>query len=358
MSWRVLPAREFAAHAGRWQELNDRGPRTQLLDAEFVGLLLDEFGTGRELLAVHEGAMALLMPRGFARWQTFQPSQGPIGAWVSDPAHPPSEELLRALVRKLPGIMLACGVSQIDPDIHARPLDTPRLRTLDYIQTSRITIEGSFDAYWAKRPQNMRANIRRRRRRLEEAGTPPRLVTITDPAAMAKAVEEYGALELSGWKADRGTAVEKDNAQGRFYARMLEAYARRGEATVFQCRYGDRLAASDLCIHRDGVILVLKVAYDEALASSGPSFLLRHDQLQQLFDSGEYRRLEFYGKVREWHTKLTDEVRRMYHITAYRWAVVPRVAARLKRPRIEAAAPQGASEEQPSRPESAPSAAE
>ncbi len=357
MSWRVFPAREFPAHAAAWQALNDRGPRTPLLDAEFVALLLEVFGTGRELLAVSEGAMAVLMPLGFARWQTFQPSQAPLGAWVSDAAHGPSEELLRALVRRLPGLMLACGVSQIDPDLVARPETTPRLQTLDYIQTSRITIEGTFDAYWAKRPQNMRANIRRRRRRLDEAGTAPRLVTITDPAAMAQAVAEYGALESSGWKAGGGTAIAADNAQGRFYTRMLEAYARRGEATVYQCRYGDRLAASDLCIHRDGVIIVLKVTYDEALASTGPSFLLRHDQLQQLFDSGRFRRLEFYGKVREWHTKLTDEIRQMYHITAYRWALVPRLAERLKRPKPDAAV-QAEPAEQPSRPESAASAVE
>ncbi len=338
MSWKILPAREFAAHADAWQALNDRGPKTQLLDARFVGLLLEVFGTGRELLAVHEGAMAILEPQGFARWQTFQPSQAPLGAWVSDAEHPPSEKLLRALVRKLPGLALACGVSQIDPDFVARPEPTARLHTLDYIQTSRITIQGTFEEYWAKRPQNMRANVRRRRRRLEEAGTAPRLVTITDPAAMAKAVEEYGAIESSGWKAGNGTAIRADNAQGRFYTRMLEEYGKRGEATVFQCRYGDRLAASDLCIHRDGVIIVLKVTYDEALASSGPSFLLRHDALQQLFASGKFQRLEFYGKVRDWHTKLTDEVRQMYHVTAFRWAIVPRLAARRRKAEVHPAA--------------------
>ncbi|HEX5136651.1 MAG TPA: GNAT family N-acetyltransferase [Planctomycetota bacterium] len=340
MRWKILPAREFAAHAGAWQALNDRGPRTQLLDAEFIGLLLEVFGTGRELLAVHDGAMAVLQPKGFARWQTFQPSQGPLGAWVSDAKHPPSEDLLRSLAKEIPGVTLACGVTQIDPEILARPATTPRLRTLDYIETSRITIEGTFPDYWAKRPQNMRSNIRRRRRRLEEAGTPPRLLTITEPAEMARAVAEYGALESSGWKGENGTAVAADNAQGIFYTRMLEAYAERGEATVYQCRYGDRLAASDICIHREGVILVLKVAYDEALASTGPSFLLRHDQLQEIFESGRFERLEFYGKVRDWHTKLTDEIRQMYHITAYRWALVRRAVARLRRLKVarEAAA--------------------
>ena len=179
----------------------------------------------------------------------------------------------------------------------------------------------------------MRANIRRRRRRLEEAGTPPRLVTISDPAAMAGAVEEYGAIESSGWKASGGTAIDAGNAQGRFYTRMLEAYAKRGEATVFQCRYGDQLAASDLCIHRAGVIVVLKVTYDESLASSGPSFLLREDALAQLFASGQFSRLEFYGRVREWHTKFTEDIRQMYHLTVYRWATVPRLAMQIRAPK-------------------------
>jgi CelD/BcsL family acetyltransferase involved in cellulose biosynthesis len=328
MSWKVFPARaKFAAYADAWQKLNDRGARTPLLDAMFIGLLLESFGTGRELLAVRNGSMAVLEPEGFGRWQTFQPSQAPVGAWVSDPENPPAEGVLRRLVGKLPGLVLACGVSQMDPEIIERPDETRRLHTLDYIKTSRIVFDGTFEEYWAKRPQNLRANVRRRCRRLEEAGTPPRLVTITDPAAMAKAVEEYAALESSGWKGENGTAIAVDNAQGRFYTRLLEEYAKRGEATVFQCRFGDRLAASDLCLHRDGVIIVLKVAYDEQLASSGPSFVLRREELKHLFDSHEFKRLEFYGKVRDWHTKFTDDIRQMYHVTAYRWAMVPKILA-------------------------------
>jgi len=343
MSWKVMPAREFAVHADAWQALNDRGMKTPLLDARFVQPLLDVFGSGRELLAVHgdpraPGAMAIVERHGFGKWETFQPSQSPLGAWVSDAEHAPSEKLLLDLARKLPGIVLSCGVTQIDPDLVARPSPTDRLFALDYILTARIAVTGTFEDYWGARGRNLTKNMRRRRRRLEESGTKPRLEALTNPAAMARAVEEYGALESKGWKSGTGTAISGENAQGRFYTRMLEAFAARGEAVVYRYWYGDKLAATDLCIHKDGVIIVLKTTYDEALAESSPAMLMREDAFAQIFASGKFRRIEFYGKVMDWHTKWSDDFRQMYHLTAFRWAFVPRLLARLRKPKVEPAA--------------------
>lgn len=52
----------------------------------------------------------------------------------------------------------------------------------------------------------------------------PTLTCVTDPAGVAAALADYGALESAGWKAGTGTAIHPDNAQGRFYRRMLEAF--------------------------------------------------------------------------------------------------------------------------------------
>ena len=46
-------------------------------------------------------------------------------------------------------------------------------------------------------------------------------------------------LESAGWKAGSGTAVAPDNAQGRFYRAMLEAFAARGQARIYRYRFGD-----------------------------------------------------------------------------------------------------------------------
>ena len=53
MNWTVVPAREFAQHAARWQRLHAAGAASPLLAFDFVQPLLDVFGTGRELLAWH-----------------------------------------------------------------------------------------------------------------------------------------------------------------------------------------------------------------------------------------------------------------------------------------------------------------
>jgi CelD/BcsL family acetyltransferase involved in cellulose biosynthesis len=361
MSWRILPARDFAAHKDAWQALDDKWMKTPLLDVRFVGPLLEQFGSGREVLAIcgdprAPGAMAILERAGRGRWQTFQPSQSPLGAFLCDAEHAPSEALLSSLVRKLPGVALSCGVSQIDPALLARPEPTAKLHTLDYIRTACIPVQGTFEQYWSARGRNLTKNMRRRRRRLEESGTRPRLEALTDPAAMAGAVADYGALESKGWKSETGTAIRADNAQGRFYTAMLEAFAARKEAVVYRYWYGDLLAASDLCIERDGVIVILKTTYDESLAESSPAFLMREEAFERIFASGRYRRIEFYGKVMDWHTKWSEDFRTMYHLTAFRWAMIPRLLARLRKAEVEPAAPAEAPE-QPEKSEPTPAAA-
>ena len=60
-----------------------------------------------------------------------------------------------------------------------------------------------------------------------------------------------------------------------------------------------------------------------------------------LFDSKRIQRIEFYGKIMEWHSRWSDEARTMYHINCYRGPVVSAVwhiarAAR-RRPPLPAA---------------------
>jgi hypothetical protein len=87
MTWKLLPIGEFKDYHEQWQRINLRGPASPLLDMDFIVPLLKEFGSGKELLACHESAgqldaMALLSRSRRGVWQTFQPSQAPIGAWV------------------------------------------------------------------------------------------------------------------------------------------------------------------------------------------------------------------------------------------------------------------------------------
>jgi len=73
---------------------------------------------------------------------------------------------------------------------------------------------------------------------------------------------------------------------------------------------------------------VLKTAYDEALGRQfSPALLMREEACRSLFDAGDIERIEFYGRVMEWHLRWTGEVRTMYHLNAYRWPGLARLHA-------------------------------
>ena len=333
MSWTAVPARDFAQHAARWQRLHAAGPASPLLAADFVQALLDVFGTGRELLAWHgkgddTDTMTIVAPRRFGTWETFQPAQAPVGLWLQADTRP-ADGLLASLLQALPGPALMVGLTQCDPMLMARPGGA---HSFDYIETARITVQGSFDDYWNARGKNLRNNLKKQRNRLRQDGIATRLEIVRAPALMAGAVADYGRLETSGWKADEGTAVDAANDQGRFYRTMLEALARRGAASVYRYWFdgpdGPRLAAMDLCVEGGGCIVILKTAYDEALGPQlSPALLMREEATRSLFDESRFERIEFYGRVMEWHTRWTDEIRTMYHLNGYRWPLLGRLHA-------------------------------
>jgi len=324
MSWTVVPASRLAAHLPRWQALHAECAASPLLAPDFLAAALSAFATGDEVLAWYEdgGAtrvMTVLAPGGFGRWNTFQPSQAPVGFWLQRTGESP-ERFIPGLLRALPGPAIVLGITQCDPMLLPRPPDSARARTLDYIDTARISLAPGFDAYWNARGKNLRNNLKKQRKRLQQEGCATRLQVSRAPHEMADAVADYGMLETMGWKAAAGSAVSAANQQGRFYQAMLEAFARRGAARVYRYFIGERLAAMDLCIEGGGCVVVLKTAYDESLGGAlSPALLMREEACRDIFDDGRFERIEFYGRVMEWHLRWTDEVRTMYHLNSYRW---------------------------------------
>ena len=322
MTWTLTPAASFADSAAQWDALQATQADAPMLQADFVAALLAAFGTGAELLAVSADAMAIVRPHGRGSWATFQPAQAPLGMWIERPGLDRAAAMA-SLLRALPGVGLVLGLTQLDPLLAPTPVEA-----LDYIQTARITVAGTFDAYWAARGKNLRSNLKKQRAKLAADGVALRLQVSTDEHAMMDAVADFGQLESAGWKAQAGTAVHLDNAQGRFYSRMLAAFAARGAASVYRYWFGEQLVAMDLCIRQGGCIVVLKTTYDESVPKTySPALLMREDAVGALFEAGGTARIEFYGKVMEWHTRWTEEVRTLYHVNHYRWAALRRLHA-------------------------------
>ena len=345
MSWSLYPIAQFADHAAAWRQLHRDSGGHALLALDFIEPLLAQFGGAGELLACHaqDGrftAMAVLARSGRASWSTFQPAQAPIGLWLQLPGQQ-LPLLLATLIKRLPGLALVCAVTQCDPLLAPRPRDSRQLHCIDYIDTARITLAGGFDAYWQARGKNLRANLKKQRVRLAKEGLQTRIEVCRGGADVAAAVIDFGRLESAGWKARAGTAVEAGNAQGRYYCAMLEAFCARGAGSIYRYWFDGQLVAMDLCVEDGDCIVVLKTAYDETVPGHfSPTLLMREEACRQLFDEGRFARIEFYGKVMEWHLRWTGETRTLYHMNFYRWPALRRLHALLRPGAFRRAAPE------------------
>ena len=84
MGWVFRSARDaFDKYRLRWDEINKRCGNHVLLDAVFVGSLVRHFASDNTLLGISDDdsnpGMLIVDKLRPSFWQTFQPSQGPIG---------------------------------------------------------------------------------------------------------------------------------------------------------------------------------------------------------------------------------------------------------------------------------------
>lgn len=346
LHWRLLPAEGFDSVASDWDRLACQYGRAPFLISDFIRPMLRHFGSGRETLAVGEFngaviALVILTRAGTGRTNTFQPSQLPLGPVLLAPGLA-VERVLDSLMRHLPVSTLVAGLTQLDAAMFPKPAETERLGVKDYIQTAWVDVTGTFAEYWDARGKNLRQNMRKQRRKLEEDGTVATLETLRQPSMVASAIADYGALESAGWKAGGGTAVHPDNAQGRFYSEMLERFCTHGRGCIYRYRFGDKVVAVDLCVESDDTIVILKTTYDETYKTLSPAFLMREEAFAQIWKEGRIRRIEFFGKLMDWHKRWTDNARDLYHVTRYRWGWIRRLnqrrAASAKAPAAEAPA--------------------
>jgi len=326
MSWILFSATDFEQHSRQWDRINLESSGTPLLDSRFILPLLKTFARGDEILALYGDsamptAMAILVQIKPCVWSTFQPSQAPIGSWVQKQMVS-IRHLADELLHTLPGFPLLLSITQQDPDLFSRPQENKKLGTIDYIRTARITTNCTFDKYWSSRGKNLRHNLNRQRNRLSKNGIKTRLETVTNLEDVWKNIVDYGRLESAGWKKAHGTAIHPENMQGKFYYEMLRAFSAFGRARIYRYYYNDQIKAMDLCVIGNGCLVILKTTYDETEKTTSPAILMRQDAFESIFSEPAIKQIEFYGRVMDWHTKWSDEIRVMYHVNYYRWSLL------------------------------------
>jgi CelD/BcsL family acetyltransferase involved in cellulose biosynthesis len=223
-NWTLHPVAHFASVARTWDALCAQSGALPFLRSDFLLPALAEFGTGREVMAVAGGpgepvAMGLFVRKRAGTWETFQPAQLPLGALVAGNT-PDVTSLARSLMPALPGFALSVALTQQDPAIRARPREAATLGTLDYVDTARVAVEGTFEAYWSARGKNLRQNVRKQLAKVEQDGILPRFV-----ASRSRKAWPRRSRSMAGSKAP----------DGRRRAGPPSAPATRRDASIAAC---------------------------------------------------------------------------------------------------------------------------
>lgn len=332
LRWTIYPISSFDEFANDWDAVNQCAGAVPILTSAFVKPALSAFATGGERLAVlRDGAgvqaLAIVARRRRGVWETFQPSQLPLGAWVMRPGLDYAAAG-RRLLAALPGFAVLLAITQQDPRLHGRPPAGDAVSTLDYIQTGWIELDASFDDYWKARGKGLRQNMRTQRSKFARDRVTAELSVSVDAADVDRVLDDYARLESGGWKGREGTAVRIDSPQGRFYVAAMKAMCRAGQGQLCSYCIDGRVVAVDLNVMNGDVMVLLKTTYDETLQSLSPSSLLREDLLRRLFEEGRIKRLEFYGPAMEWTYRWTDRVRTLFHVNVYRFGWMRSLHAR------------------------------
>lgn len=336
MSWAVQPLSAVnETWWAAWARLQaEHASSHPLLDARMVELLCKHFGGGNLLAASlrSDGEVwmqTILAPDGGGKWTVFAPSQAPLSLVVFRRDLQDPFRQARALFARLPGFVLALSCPMQDPLYSPFSGDGACAHAVTWGTTIRASCKTGFDDYWTERPRDLRSNLRRYIKRAdEEFGNGAWQVTpITSPEDIGAAVDRYGDIESAGWKSQQGTALNRDNEQGRFYRAVLSDFATRGAATVFELRFREQLVASRLAVSGPSMSVMLKTTYDEQWKKFAPGRILLHFALKHFFDGGQRVPVEFYTKANADMLQWSSEQRDIRTVTLYRNAIVEQLVS-------------------------------
>jgi len=165
----------------------------------------------------------------------------------------------------------------------ARAFADPRASLLPWMQCTVIDTARSYDAVLESISKNLRANLRKGTRKLQESGA----VTVSresglpagDPAAReraAAAFETFVQIEASGWKGEAGTAsaISLNPGVRAFYEELLASASASFLPEIAILWSGAKALAVQFALQVKGTKHVLKVGYDEDARRQSPGHLL------------------------------------------------------------------------------------
>ena len=165
-----------------------------------------------------------------------------------------------AFSRPAPGLWQDCRVTEMAPFVDCR---------------------GPWEEYWTVRGKRTRQDWSRHERQLSKQGA--ELAVLQTRGDAESALPEIFAVEASGWKGDKGSAIEQDPQTVAFYSQLVRDWSDEGCLRLFLLRVHDRIVAFQLCGLWHNVLTSLKIGYLQEYATYSPGQVLQLKILRWAF---------------------------------------------------------------------------
>jgi CelD/BcsL family acetyltransferase involved in cellulose biosynthesis len=288
------------AVAGDWDTLADVVGAAPFLRPGWFELWWRAFGDGQAcvLTATRQGALVGVVPlvrrgRALASMANDHTPGFDLVAKDEGVALELSRALLGLRPRRVTLEYLEAGGMGLRSAREAALAAGYRLVVRDWERPPFVALDGGWESYEQSLDGKLRRDLARRTRRLAEEG----VVTfdVRDGAEQLDGLLEEGfALEPSGWKASRGTAIVSRPETRDFYAGLAQWAAKRGILRLSFLRLDHRPLAFQFGLEDGGVYYFVKGGFDPGYSRFAPMKLLLRKMLENSFSNG-LERFEFLG---------------------------------------------------------------
>lgn len=317
---KVEPLQEIA---GDWEDLADRVGGSPFVRPGWIAAWWSAFGVGHlQILAVRHGdRLAAVLPlcqRGDVTSAVANEHSPEFAILAEDEAA--ADEVCHGLIQ-LPGLR-RISIGSLDAVGHSAlalrsiasaagwGILTSIQQRSPYIALDRVPL-----SELQRGAHRVVADVRRRRRRLEEQG---RLAFVVEDGRtrLEELLAEGFAIEGSGWKDARGTALRSRQATRLHYTSVARWAAQRGTLRLAFLRLDERAIAFQFALEDGGGYYFLKGGYATEYARFAPGKVLVNYALERAYLKG-LRSYEFLGAAEPWKLEWTETVRERVLVEAF-----------------------------------------
>jgi CelD/BcsL family acetyltransferase involved in cellulose biosynthesis len=187
----------------------------------------------------------------------------------------------------------------------------------ELVRAPFVGLPGTYEEYMQTLSGNRRRAMRRKRRRLEEAGE----VTFDvydGSAELDSLLGQLYEIEASGWKSERGETIVSRPELKRFYDEFSAWAAERGWLRLAFVRLDGRPIAIQLILEYGDTWYLVRMGYDETFRPYGPGAVLMHELIRHCCEQPELGRIDLLGESEEFKASWATGDEPRYWLLAYR----------------------------------------